>query len=198
MGEVVSLIIAYLLGSINFSYILAKKLKGIDIRHFGSKNAGATNTLRVLGKGPALIVLFLDALKGVVSVLIASLLSSGSEVWMTLAGLSAIIGHNWPIFLGFRGGKGIATTIGMVAVVAPIPGLASGFMAIVAIMATRYVSLGSLLFTCTLPFMMVLFNAHIAYIYGALAITTLSVFRHIPNIERLVRGEERKLGEREE
>lgn len=198
MGEVSSLIIAYILGSINFSFILGKKLKGIDIRQYGSKNAGATNTLRVLGTGPALLVLFLDALKGALSVLLASYLSNGSEIWMMLAGLCAIIGHNWPIFLGFKGGKGIATTIGVVAIVGFIPGLVAGFMAIVIIFAFRYVSLGSLVFTSALPFMMVLFNAHIAYIYGALAITTLSVFRHIPNIERLVRGEERKLGEKEE
>lgn len=196
MGEVCSLIIAYLLGSISFSYLLAKKLKGIDIREYGSKNAGATNMLRVLGTGPAALVLILDILKGAVAVLIAIQLTDNSPVWVMLTGLLAIIGHNWPIFLKFKGGKGIATTIGVVAIIGFIPGLMAGIMALVIIFFFRYVSLGSLVFTSALPFMMVLFDAHLAYIYGAIAITTLSVFRHIPNIERLVRGEESKLGEK--
>lgn len=174
--------------------MIAKKLKGLDIRQHGSKNAGATNTLRVLGRGPAAIVLVLDALKGSIAVLIAMQLTAGEPKWMMAAGLLAIIGHNWSIFLKFKGGKGIATTIGVVAIIGFLPGLMAGIMAIMIIFFFRYISLGSIVFTSALPFMMILFYAPIDYIYGSLAITTLSILRHIPNIERLVKGEENKLG----
>lgn len=194
MGEIISLLLAYIIGSISFSFLIAKKLKGLDIRQHGSKNAGATNTLRVLGRGPAAIVLVLDALKGSIAVLIAMQLTAGEPKWMMAAGLLAIIGHNWSIFLKFKGGKGIATTIGVVAIIGFLPGLMAGIMAIMIIFFFRYISLGSIVFTSALPFMMILFYAPIDYIYGSLAITTLSILRHIPNIERLVKGEENKLG----
>lgn len=194
MGEIISLLLAYIIGSISFSFLIAKKLKGLDIRQHGSKNAGATNTLRVLGRGPAAIVLVLDALKGSIAVLIAMQLTAGEPKWMMAAGLLAIIGHNWSIFLKFKGGKGIATTIGVVAIIGFLPGLMAGIMGIMIIFFFRYISLGSIVFTSALPFMMILFYAPIDYIYGSLAITTLSILRHIPNIERLVKGEENKLG----
>ena len=117
MLSIITIVVGYLLGSISFSYLFGKWFKGIDIRKHGSGNAGATNTLRVLGKGPAILVLLLDALKGVVAVLLGVWAAPGpDDIWIrVLCGLAAIVGHNWPVFFGFRGGKGIATTIGVMA-----------------------------------------------------------------------------------
>ncbi len=110
------IIISYLLGSISFSYIIAKKIKKVDIRQHGSGNAGATNTLRVLGVGPAIFVLSLDIAKGIAAVWLGHAFAPDEAgVFPALAGFAAIAGHNWPIYYGFRGGKGVATTIGVLA-----------------------------------------------------------------------------------
>ncbi|MDQ0337754.1 glycerol-3-phosphate acyltransferase PlsY [Caldalkalibacillus uzonensis] len=192
-------ILSYGLGSISFSYIVSRKLAGIDIREHGSKNAGATNTLRVLGVGPAVLVLLLDALKGSLAVLLALWLTT-DPLWPVLAGLAAIIGHNWPAFFGFKGGKGVATTIGVVAVLTFVPGLLAGIIAISAIALFRYVSFGSLIFVTLLPLMIFILDRFTALIYpteyilGAGVIMVLSYIRHRSNIVRLIRGQENKLG----
>ena len=136
---------------------MGRLVAGIDIRHHGSGNAGATNTLRLLGVGPALVVLLLDLFKGSLAVIMAKGVSS-DPLWAVLAGLAAVIGHNWPIFFGFKGGKGVATTIGVVAVLFLSPALVAGMIAIVIIVLFRYVSLGSLVFVLLLPVAIVLFN----------------------------------------
>jgi glycerol-3-phosphate acyltransferase PlsY len=195
MEVIISILIGYILGSISFSYIVAKRVAGIDIRQHGSKNAGATNTLRLLGKGPAVLVLFLDALKGIVAVLIAMQLTELAWVIM-LTGLCSIIGHNWPVFFGLKGGKGVATTIGVVFTVAFIPALIASFVAVLSIYFFRYVSLGSLIFTTLLPILMAYFNLPVAYIGGAIAIMILSYYRHRSNIVRIIKGEENKLGQK--
>ncbi|QZT32632.1 glycerol-3-phosphate 1-O-acyltransferase PlsY [Caldalkalibacillus thermarum TA2.A1] len=193
------IVLSYGLGSISFSYIVSRKIAGIDIREHGSKNAGATNTLRVLGVGPAVLVLVLDALKGSLAVLL-SLYLTHDPVWPVLAGLAAIVGHNWPVFFGFKGGKGVATTIGVVAVLTFLPGLLAGIVAILAIVIFRYVSLGSLIFVTLLPLMIVLLDRLTAlsyptvYVIGVFVIMILSYIRHRSNIVRLIRGEENKIG----
>jgi len=191
---VVPIIIAYLLGSVSFSYLFGKWLKGIDIRNYGSGNAGATNTLRVLGKGPAIAVLLLDALKGAVSVWIAWWIAPASPYAAAFAGLAAIIGHNWPIYFGFRGGKGIATTIGVMFSLAWIPALIAGVVAIAAIALTRFVSLGSLLFALLLPIL--LFFLHFPSVLGwsAVVVCVFAFIRHRNNIVKLLSGKEHKLG----
>ncbi len=191
-----SVVIGYLLGSISFSYLIGKFFKKVDIREYGSGNAGATNTLRVLGKGPAILVLVLDVVKGVAAVLVSFLI--GGDSWIPfVAGLFAIIGHNWPIYFGFRGGKGIATTIGVLLTLVPIPALCAGIGAIILVILTRYVSLGSLSFTILTPFSILLFNQHpIAYFYISLAFTFLSIWQHRSNIKKLIQGTESKLGEK--
>ncbi|MFA8437987.1 glycerol-3-phosphate 1-O-acyltransferase PlsY [Pueribacillus sp. YX66] len=196
MNIVFSIIIGYLLGSISFSYLLGKYIKKVDIRKYGSGNAGATNTLRVLGKGPAIAVLLLDIAKGIVAVMISSLL--GGEEWVPfLAGLFAIIGHNWPIFFGFRGGKGIATTIGVLLVLVPYPALLAGVGAIILIFLTRYVSLGSLVFTLLTPIFILFFDQYpISFFYSALIFTLLSIWQHRVNIKKLIQGNENKIGEK--
>lgn len=198
-APVLAVVFGYALGSISFSYVLGRLVAGIDIRKHGSGNAGATNTLRLLGKGPAIIVLFLDVLKGCIAVFVARLVSDDPH-WAIAAGLAAVIGHNWPIFFGFNGGKGVATTIGIVIMLFIWPGILAGIVAILTIALFRYVSLGSLVFVTLLPLFMVLFNLFnlgqypYAYVYGAVALMILSFWRHRSNIVRLVRGTENKLG----
>lgn len=191
--EWIFIIASYLLGSISFSYIVTKKIAGHDIREVGSKNAGATNTLRVIGVGPAILVLLLDALKGIIPVALVLFIVQ-DPFFIVLTGLAAILGHNWPIFFSFKGGKGVATTIGVVATFAFLPSLAAGIIAIISISMFRYVSLGSLIFVTLLPLSIYLFNYSYEYVLACIAIMILSYFRHRVNIVRLIQGEENKLG----
>lgn len=187
---------SYLLGSISFSILISKKLIGTDIRQHGSGNAGATNTLRVLGKGPAIIVLILDLLKGSLAVALAYWLAPDSNWVPVLSGLAAILGHNWPIFFSFRGGKGVATTVGVMVTLAIIPVLFSAAMALAVIALTRYVSLGSLVFVTILPAVLLLINGSIPVLIASIFVLILSYIRHSANISNLLKGRERKLGER--
>ncbi len=199
MNIVISVLVGYLLGSISFSYVFGKRLKKLDIRQHGSGNAGATNTLRVLGVGPAIGVLLLDTLKGVVAVILALYLG-GEGLAPALAGLAAIVGHNWPVFLRFKGGKGVATTIGVLATLVFWPALIAGVMAILSIVVTRYVSLGSLLFLLLTTIITVLFRESflypIDYVYLLIMVTILSFWRHRENISRLLKGNESKIGQK--
>ncbi|OXM88282.1 acyl-phosphate glycerol 3-phosphate acyltransferase [Paenibacillus rigui] len=188
------IIIGYLIGSISFSYLAGKLLKGIDIRNHGSGNAGATNTLRVLGKGPAITVLLLDAVKGLVAVWIGRWLSGGDALVETLCGLAAISGHNWPIYFGFRGGKGIATTIGVMLFLAPMPVVYAGIVAILTIALTRYVSLGSLLLTAILPILIWFMGYPKEVFWLSLLLFAFAAFRHRTNIVKLIKGQENKIG----
>ncbi|MED4601441.1 glycerol-3-phosphate 1-O-acyltransferase PlsY [Paenibacillus validus] len=192
----VSIVIGYLLGSISFSFLAGKWLKGIDIRQHGSGNAGATNTLRVLGKGPGIAVLLLDMLKGIAAVWIGYALGGGDPLVQVLAGMSVIVGHNWPVFFGFRGGKGIATTIGVMATLAFLPSLYAGIAAIAAIAITRYVSLGSLLFTALLPILLAVMGKPVEILALSLLLFAFAWFRHRSNIVKLLKGQENKLGGR--
>ncbi|MFT9847548.1 glycerol-3-phosphate 1-O-acyltransferase PlsY [Aneurinibacillus sp. REN35] len=194
MGAVI-IILSYLLGSISFSILVAKKVAKIDIREHGSGNAGATNTLRILGKGPGIAVLLLDAAKGALAVGIAHWLTGGADWVVVLSGIAAILGHNWPVFFGFRGGKGVATTIGTLLALVPIPGLIAVVVTIVVIALTRYVSLGSLVFFALIPIILIIKGAPLAYIIGTLLVAVLGYIRHAENIQRLLRGTERKLGQ---
>lgn len=176
-------------------------MAGLDIRQHGSKNAGATNTMRVLGTGPAILVLVLDALKGIAAIIIASFITT-EPLWIILTGVAAIVGHNWPLFFGFKGGKGVATTIGVLAVLSFWPALAAGVFAIITIVIFRYVSLGSLVFVTLVPLFLALFYYYtdleytVGHLLGALLIMGLSYLRHRTNIVRLLRGEENKIGGR--
>ncbi|UTR09609.1 glycerol-3-phosphate 1-O-acyltransferase PlsY [Evansella sp. LMS18] len=199
MTAVISIIISYLIGAISFSYLLAKKLKKVDIRQHGSGNAGATNTLRVLGVGPAIAVLLLDCLKGVAAVLLGFWLT-GEGMVAAACGIAAIAGHNWPVYFGFRGGKGVATTIGVLATLVFFAALIAGIIAIISIVITRYVSLGSLIFivlTTVITFFFHGFFDYPAYLsYFILFIALLTLWRHRTNIKRLFQGTESKIGEK--
>jgi glycerol-3-phosphate acyltransferase PlsY len=186
-----------LLGSVSFSFLVGKILKGIDIRQHGSGNAGATNTLRVLGVGPGVAVLLLDVVKGIVAVLVARHFSD-SELLSVLAGVAAISGHNWPIFFGFRGGKGIATTIGVTATLISLPALYAGIIGLSLIAITRYVSLGSLIFTLLMPIFLFIPGTQgkyhdVAVVTFAIIICVFAWYRHRSNIGKLLNGTENKI-----
>lgn len=193
MQSVLAIVVSYLIGSVSFSFIIAKFVKGIDIRKHGSGNAGATNTLRVLGKGPAIAVLLLDVLKGMIAVWIG--MWASDVIWLSvICALAVIAGHNWPVFFGFRGGKGIATTIGAVAVLCFLPALFAGIIAIISIIITRYVSLGSLIFAALLPISIAIMGRPTEILIGSIIIGVFAFIRHRSNIVKLARGKENKLG----
>ncbi|MBH5317974.1 glycerol-3-phosphate 1-O-acyltransferase PlsY [Paenibacillus sp. GSMTC-2017] len=191
--DIIAVVLCYLIGSISFSIAIAKWVKGIDIRQHGSGNAGATNTLRVLGKGPGIVVFFLDIAKGVAAIFLGNALSDNE--WIpVLCGLAVIIGHNWPIWFRFKGGKGIATTVGVIATLALVPALCAGVVAVVCIVLTRYVSLGSLLFAAFTPIFIILFDYSLPLLSVALVICAFAFIRHRTNIVKLMQGTENKLG----
>ncbi|MDK2902055.1 MAG: acyl phosphate:glycerol-3-phosphate acyltransferase [Thermosediminibacterales bacterium] len=192
--KMMSIIISYLLGSISFSYFIAKIWMGIDIRNYGSGNAGATNVLRVLGTKPAIIALLGDALKGIIAVYLGKL--TGDESIMLLCGLAVVIGHNWPIFLKFKGGKGIATSLGVILTISPLSSLILIIIGVLIIYITRYVSLGSITSAIILPFIFYMLHKSGYYLIFALVLTFLALFRHRSNIQRLLSGKESKLGEK--
>lgn len=193
-----SVISAYLIGSIPTSFILAKLTKGIDIRDFGSGNVGATNVFRVVGKMPALIALIVDVAKGALVVtLVADYFYSfvgtiDSESYRAVLGFTAICGHIWPVFLGFKGGKGVATTIGVVSVIAPTVFLLAGAVWLLVFSFTSYVSLASLSLGVALPVFAVILNKPFSVVIFAVAICAINSYKHKENIKRLVNGEEMK------
>ncbi|MBT2760746.1 glycerol-3-phosphate 1-O-acyltransferase PlsY [Paenibacillus sp. ISL-20] len=192
--EIVAIVVCYLLGSVSFSVLLAKILKGIDIRQHGSGNAGATNTLRVLGKGPAILVLVLDVIKGIAAVWIGRWLGGDNDWLPGLCGIAAIIGHNWPLYFRFRGGKGIATAIGVLATLCFIPAVIAGIIAILSIVFTRYVSLGSLIFVVLTPVFLLIADYSWPIFWTSFIICVFAFWRHRSNIVKLVQGRENKLG----
>ncbi|MCL6598425.1 MAG: glycerol-3-phosphate 1-O-acyltransferase PlsY [Alicyclobacillus macrosporangiidus] len=186
-------IVGYLLGSVSTSTLVVRWAADLDIRQHGSGNAGATNTLRVLGLRYALLVLAVDILKGMAAVGIAEVLGHGHPWAVYAAGLAAIAGHNWPVFFGFRGGKGVATTIGVLALVMFTPAAITGAIAILMVVLTRYVSLGAMTFTVLTPVAALLLGYPWPKVAFAVVIAALSIFRHRQNIGRLWRGEEHKV-----
>jgi acyl phosphate:glycerol-3-phosphate acyltransferase len=187
-------IVAYFLGSISFAVVLVRATTGKDIRAEGSGNAGATNVLRAHGKKLALFVALLDVAKGAAAVLLMRLLTA-DPLWGALAGVAAILGHVFPIFYAFRGGKGVATAVGAFVVLAPLALLCCLAVFVLVVALTRYVSLGSVIAMVLLPPVAgLLFHAPRAVVTGAAATALLVVFKHLGNLKRLALGQERKLG----
>lgn len=185
---------AYLLGSISFAVLVVRRKTGGDIRAEGSGNAGATNVLRAHGKKLAILVALLDVAKGAAAVLLVGLVTADPR-WAAAAGFAAVLGHVFPVFYAFRGGKGVATAVGAFAVLSPLALLVflGVFVAIVAV--TRYVSLGSVVSMALLPAVAGgLFGAPVSVVAAAAATALLVIAGHLPNLKRLARGTERKLG----
>ena len=186
-----AIIIGYLSGSINSSIIMGT-LHGVDIREHGSGNAGMTNTLRTLGKKAALLVLAGDILKGVLACLAGYFLAGGRG--LAAGGLAAVLGHNWPVYFGFKGGKGALTSITVVFLIDWRAGLIliGIFLAVTAL--TRYVSLGSMAGAAAAPFITMLLGRENFMVAAAALLGILAIARHHSNISRLLKGTESKLG----
>lgn len=191
-------ILAYLLGSIPTAYVAGRLYKGMDIREHGSKNVGATNVFRVLGKVPGIIVLVIDILKGTLAVvLIPFIFGVNGEITAYIVfGLAVVCGHNWTFFLKFKGGKGVATSLGvliglMISIASFRVVVASCVLIwLVTFVAFGYVSLASLFSAVTFPILMIVFSQPVELVVLGVIFCILIVFRHRPNIQRLLEGRE--------
>lgn len=196
-----SLGLAYLMGSIPTSFIFAKIFKKVDIRHHGSGNVGATNVFRVVGKAPAVMVLILDILKGVVAVGFFSYVffnntigvRLGLELYRILLAAAAIGGHVFSIFLGFKGGKGVAITLGVLLVLAPEVLLADLIVWLAVFLVFRIVSVASIVSSVLLPVLGIAFGQSTIFIFFCIILCIAGTYKHKPNIKRLIRGEEKRL-----
>lgn len=201
---IVITIIAYLLGSISFSVIISKKMAGFDVREKGSGNAGTTNVLRTVGKKASIITLVCDVLKGVVAILVAYIVGLifkdqiDKALLIQLAGIAVILGHTFPVFFGFKGGKGIATALGVLLITNWNIGLICLVFALVLMILTRMVSLGSIAAAILFP-VLIIFMPHTAYLVDgnyiiySIILAILVVFNHRANVKRLLEGKENKL-----
>lgn len=181
---------SYLLGGIPTGYLVAKRLKGLDIRRHGSGNPGTANVYRVAGARAGAITLTVDALKGFVPVLLAQRVAPGDQGLALACGASAIIGHDWTPFLGFKGGKGVATSAGVFAALAPCALAIAAASFALAVWASGHISVGSLSGAAALPLAAVLLDRPGAVCAFAAAAGVLIVYKHIPNIRRLAGGSE--------
>ena len=195
------IITAYLLGNISTSYIVAKRLAGVDIRTQGSGNAGSTNVLRTLGKKAGALTFIVDVLKGLIAVLIARFIAYGVNLDNTtcayIAVVAVVLGHNYPVFLGFKGGKGVATSLGSMLGMNPLVALLCLGFFIIIVAITKYVSLGSILGIGLSPIIMMI-NHNNKGVLVTLFLTISVVITHKENIKRLLNGTERKLGQKKE
>ncbi|AFH50798.1 Glycerol-3-phosphate acyltransferase [Ignavibacterium album JCM 16511] len=207
------IILSYLVGSIPTSIIISKAVKGIDIRNYGSGNAGGTNVMRVLGWKHGVLVIFLDALKGAIAVVLIARLHYGVLPFQNvspfddftlvqiIAGISAVIGHIWTVFAGFRGGKGIATALGMLLMIITVDMLIAVGIFLIVVSVSRYVSLGSIVSALAVPLSMIFrenvlhthiegYNTLLPFVIG---VSLLVIFTHRKNLVRLLNGTENKL-----
>jgi acyl phosphate:glycerol-3-phosphate acyltransferase len=191
------LIGAYFLGSIPFGILLARLFAGADVRAAGSGNIGATNVARVAGPLPGILTLLFDALKGALAVYIAGRVTDHSSTWMMLAGDASLIGHCYPIWLRFKGGKGVATALGVFAVLCFSAALSALLFFLIVVAIWRYVSLGSIVAAAAMPLLIYfLWAPHHAppliVSFGTLFASGLVIFKHDANMQRLVEGTEKR------
>lgn len=207
------ILLSYLVGSIPTSIIITHMVKGVDIRNYGSGNAGGTNVMRVLGWKHGLLVILLDALKGVIAVIFIARLHNGAMPFQNatpfddftlvqiIAGIAAVVGHIWTVFAGFRGGKGIATALGMLLMIVTIDMLVAVGVFVLVVIVSRYVSLGSIMAAIAVPLTLIvrenIFNVDV-HGYSTLLpfvifCSLLVIFTHRKNVVRLMNGEEHKL-----
>ncbi|HEX7371733.1 MAG TPA: glycerol-3-phosphate 1-O-acyltransferase PlsY [Thermodesulfobacteriota bacterium] len=187
------LIFAYLLGSVPTGVILARAFSDVDPRTQGSKNIGATNIYRTAGKKLGIITLLGDILKGLIPVVIARA-TLDSHFWIGAVALAAFLGHLYPIYLKFKGGKGIATGLGAFLALAPLAAILSFLVFAAVVYKSRYISLGSLTATAAFPILLALLHSPAIYIPFAVIIGALIFYRHRENIQRLLAGKENKFG----
>jgi len=191
----VVLVAGYMLGSIPFAYLLARRHRGIDLRVAGSGNVGAANLLRTTTKKIGASAMVLDMSKGVATVLMAQQLDPGST-GPAVAGIAAVLGHIYPVWLGFRGGKGVATTCGVFAVLAPVATAMAGVLFIVTVWCTRYISLGSVVASVLLGPLAYLTGSSGMTVIAAAIVAAIVIERHRSNLTRVMAGVERRIGQR--
>ena len=200
LGYALTALLAYLFGSVPTGFLVARA-KGVDIRTAGSGNMGATNVFRVLGKGPGILVLAIDALKGALAVLLLPHLLVGlagpqaAAIGLPLvAALCAVLGHNYTCWLGFKGGKGIATSAGVLAALVPWAFLVTLTVWLIIFVVSRYVSLASVCAAAALPIATFALHAPLPFVWLTLTLGLLAIGKHRPNLERLLKGTEHRFG----
>lgn len=197
---VISVVTAYLIGSISFALLVGKLFYQKDIRQHGSGNLGATNTIRILGWLPGITVLIFDVLKGFSAVMLAGWLMKGEPVSTVdlikiLSGLAVIVGHNWSIYLKFSGGRGVLTAAGVILALFWQITLIELMIFLIILALFRYVSLSSILIALCFPFLVMYFHpGNYAYIVFAFVAAAMVIWKHQPNIKRILRGEEPRVG----
>ncbi len=194
-SSTLAIIFAYLIGSVPFALLLARRWGAADLRTFGSGNLGAANVLRASGIRAGVLVAVLDVAKGAASVALAMRLSDG-PLAPAVAGFAAVVGHIYPVWLKFKGGKGVATACGVFSVLTPLALPPSIAVFLITVWLTKYISLGSILATIALPSIAYATGAPAAILVAAWATAALIVFRHRSNLVRLAGGKERRLGVR--
>ena len=205
---IIMAIIAYLIGSVNFSVIISKKVAGFDVREKGSGNAGTTNMLRAVGKKAAAVTLICDVLKGVIAIGIAIILGNivkdiNRELLIQVAGIAVVLGHTFPVFFGFKGGKGVATSLGILLLSNWQIGLICLVFGIVLIILTRMVSLGSCAAAVLFPVLTLFINEHYTvltdgksgstYFIYSVILAVIVLYNHRSNIKRILSGTENKI-----
>lgn len=201
-------VISYIIGSINFSVIISRKIAGFDVREKGSGNAGTTNILRTVGKKAAILTLVCDILKGIVAIVLAILIGHfvediDSSILVSLAGVFVVIGHTFPVFFEFRGGKGIATSLGVLLLVNWQIGLICLVFSLTIMAITKMVSLGSIMAAILFPILTIFINSNyivdsenggrMSYIIFGIVMATIVIFNHRANLKRIMNGNENKL-----
>ncbi len=193
MDKTIIIIISYILGSIPFG-VLFSKHKGVDLLRSGSCNIGATNVLRTAGKDAAAFTLIGDLLKGSISIFIAK--NFVHEPWVALSGVAVILGHIFPVFLNFKGGKGVATAFGVILAYSPLVAAVAILQWVIVVYMFRYSSLGAIISFLSLPAIMAILDTDKVKISFSVLILIIIILRHKENLERLLKGTETKLGER--
>ncbi len=196
---IIAIVLAYLIGSIPTAYIVTRLKKGVDIRNYGSGNVGATNTLRVLGKGMGALVLIADITKGILCVTLLPQIFYDSQSHISIYAFKALLaaiaacGHIWTVFLKFKGGKGVATTCGIVLALSTPAALLAFLIWIVTVIFSKYVSLASLVMMAALPFLMLAFKQPASYFYLSILLFVIITYTHRGNVKRLIAGTENKI-----
>lgn len=201
VGWVASVTLSYLVGAIPTGYLMGRALKGVDIRKAGSGNVGATNVIRVVGKGPGIFTLLFDIGKGAASVLvIAPLFAKQMDATLTdvelACGIAAVCGHNWTCFLNFRGGKGIAASGGVFLALAPLVALCLLGVWIFFAVITRYVSVASIMASVALPILLFAFDKPSKWLVAGFILSWVSIWKHRGNIRRLMQGTENRMAKK--
>lgn len=200
MFRFICILIGYFIGCIQSAFIVGKLMANIDIRDYGSGNAGTTNVTRVLGAKAGVIVFVLDILKGVLAFVICSLIFKGGGTFLgkssilagVYAGFGAILGHDFPFYLKFKGGKGTATTLGFILFINPFVAIITYVIGFIVVFITRYISLASLVMTLVCFLTMILFKLEFEAIIIMFLVMLLSYYQHLDNIKRLIKREENK------